>query len=255
MFKVSSIDGPLSRRFTPLALARKWMTRPPMLGSRRTNDMTTKTSAIRQTITIPLSFEEALDAIQAIQIEALAGNSSDQDRQQRIDLCLNEIERSRGAKHREKVKFIMRKINPNAAPARRQRKPRAQVIRHAAPARRQTKQRGSSARSQAKSGDSNKSSSDPDPDPSSELRLLDQYDLADLLRVSVKTIQNIFSATPHKLPKSISIPGARGPRWTIQSIKTWVEYRPQHTAAAPEPVAKRKVGRPRLALAKQGGAS
>ena len=108
--------------------------------------------------------------------------------------------------------------------------------------------RGEGARSSAKSGDSN--SADPDPEPerraqSSLCKLYDQAALADLLVTSKKSVQNIYSSTPWLLPPALSVPGARGPRWTAQAVHAWLESRPAHTSKQPA----RKVGRPRIAQA------
>ncbi|QQD72298.1 hypothetical protein [Acidithiobacillus ferrivorans] len=118
---------------------------------------------------------------------------------------------------------------------------------------------GDGTRSSAKSGDGNDDGdSDPDPErrPSSSFHLYDQSALAALLCISKHTLQNLYSKTPHLLPKAISIPGARGPRWTPESVQEWLNNRPKHTST-PAPVAapKRKAGRPRIALtAVKGGA-
>jgi hypothetical protein len=115
--------------------------------------------------------------------------------------------------------------------------------------------RSEGARSSAASGDGN-SSDDSEPErrqPS--LPLYDQASLAALLRISKKSVQNIYSSTPHLLPAAIQIPGARGPRWTAQAVQTWLSERPRHTSK-PAPVApKKKAGRPRIALAVKGGAA
>jgi predicted DNA-binding transcriptional regulator AlpA len=79
------------------------------------------------------------------------------------------------------------------------------------------------------------------------LALYDQASLAKLLGVSKKTLQNLYSRTPHQLPVAIDIPGARGPRWTAQSILAWLDGRPTHTSTPAPVVAKRSVGRPRIA--------
>ena len=124
----------------------------------------------------------------------------------------------------------------------------------AATAPRRTRQRGSATRSSASSGDGN-SSDDSDGEPPRSLPLLDQAALAAILCIATKTLQNLYSSTPHLLPPAIAIPGARGPRWTPLAVQEWLQHRPQHTSK-PLPVApKRAVGRPRIALAGKGGAS
>ncbi len=85
--------------------------------------------------------------------------------------------------------------------------------------------------------------------------LLDQSALASLLSVSKKTVQNQYSAAPWTLPPAIQIPGARGPRWTPQAVSEWLDQRPAHTPQTAPNIPKRKVGRPRIALVKQGGAA
>lgn len=120
---------------------------------------------------------------------------------------------------------------------------------------RRTRQRGQASRSSAASGDGN---SDPDPEPERRqpsLSLYDQAALADLLNISKKSVQNIYSSTPHLLPEAISIPGARGPRWTPQAVQEWLAARPKHTSTPPPVAPKRKVGRPRIAQRSAGGAA
>lgn len=109
-------------------------------------------------------------------------------------------------------------------------------------------------RSSAKSGDSNTDDAEPDR-PLLCGYLYTEQTLADLLCISKKTLQNLYSKTPWLLPVAIQIPGARGPRWTPQAVQEWLAERPQHTPK-PAPVApRRKAGRPRIALAGKGGAS
>lgn len=109
-------------------------------------------------------------------------------------------------------------------------------------------------RSSAASGDGNGNNDDGEP-PRSHQHLLDQADLADILSISKKTLQNLFSSTPHTLPRAIRIPGARGPRWTPEAVKAWLDARPAYTATPAPATPKNKVGRPRIALAVQGGVS
>ncbi|MHB1644467.1 MAG: hypothetical protein ACYCS8_17755 [Acidithiobacillus sp.] len=116
-------------------------------------------------------------------------------------------------------------------------------------ARRTQKRRGADGKRQATAGDSN----DSDPEPPRPGGLADAAALANQFCVSKKTIQNIYSRTPHLLPKAISIPGARGPRWTQAAIDEWLQNRPKHT---PKPVVaapRRKVGRPRIAALRSNG--
>lgn len=79
------------------------------------------------------------------------------------------------------------------------------------------------------------------------IHLYDQASLAKLLGISKKTVQNLYSRTPHLLPPAIDIPGARGPRWTAPSIIAWLEGRPVHTSTPAPVMVKRSVGRPRIA--------
>lgn len=110
-------------------------------------------------------------------------------------------------------------------------------------------------RSSVASGDGNNNEPEPEPDPERHFRLLTQADLADLLSISTKTLQNVYSRTPHLLPLAVVVPGARGPRWTTDAVQAWLDSRPAHTSKpAPAPL-QRKVGRPRIALAAvKGGA-
>ena len=106
-------------------------------------------------------------------------------------------------------------------------------------------------RSSAASGDGNSDDGEP-PRPQ---QLLDQHALANILGISKKPLQNLFSSKPHLLPSAIAVPGARGPRWTSGSVQAWLDSRPAYTTKpAPAPL-QRKVGRPRIALAAgKGGA-
>ncbi|MDA8246952.1 hypothetical protein [Acidithiobacillus sp.] len=116
---------------------------------------------------------------------------------------------------------------------------------------------GEGSRSSAASGDGNSDSDDSDPERRAQpLSLHDQASLAGLLKISKKSVQNVFSKTPWLLPVAISIPGARGPRWTPQAVQAWLNDRPAHTVKpALQAAARNKVGRPRIALAVQGGAA
>ena len=95
-----------------------------------------------------------------------------------------------------------------------------------------------------------KKSSDPDPDR--HIQLFDTSALADLLCISQKTLQNLYSKSPCGLPPAIHIPGARGPRWTLSAIRAWLDARPAHTSAPPTRPnpQKRPVGRPRIAFSR-----
>lgn len=133
------------------------------------------------------------------------------------------------------------KANPRATPA------RVTTVPRAAPRRRHA----AGVRSSAASGDSGDGNSEPEPDRP----FLTQASLAALLCISKKTLQNLYSRTPHSLPVAIQIPGTRGPRWTPQAVQEWLDSRPQHTPK-PIPVApKKKAGRPRIAQAVKGGAA
>ena len=112
-------------------------------------------------------------------------------------------------------------------------------------------------RSSAASGDSNPPDGDGDDGepPLLFLQLYDQASLALILKISKKTLQNLYSTKPYTLPTAIHVPGARGPRWTPASISSWLEKRPQHTPK-PTPVApRRKVGRPRIAALRSAGSA
>lgn len=100
-----------------------------------------------------------------------------------------------------------------------------------------------------------KNSDDGAGEPPRPQQLLNQNTLAALLGISKKTLQNVFCRTPHLLPKTICIPGARGPRWTQTAVQAWLDARPAYTTATPaQAPTHRKVGRPRIALAVKGGA-
>ena len=121
------------------------------------------------------------------------------------------------------------------------------------------RQRGAQTRSSSASGDSN--SDDPEPEPERPLRplllpyLYTETTLAPVLGISKKTLQNLYSKSPWLLPPAIRIPGARGPRWTPQAVQEWLSDRPRHTPKIAPVAPRRKAGRPRIALVKQGGAA
>ena len=149
-----------------------------------------------------------------------------------------------------KNKALLALKRMDAIPAR----PQIVVLIHKTAPRR-TRTRGAASRSSAASGDGNSSDPEPEPERRQPHSLYDQAALASILSISKKTLQNLYSVAPHTLPPAIAIPGARGPRWTPQAVQEWLEQRPQHTPK-PAPVApRRKVGRPRIALAVQGGAA
>ena len=128
---------------------------------------------------------------------------------------------------------------------------RPQII-HAAHRTQARRRHGEGSRSSAASGDGNSNSDDPDPERpllQNYLNLFDQASLAVALCISKKSVQNIFSKTHWLLPPAICIPGARGPRWTLASVQTWLADRPAHTVKPAPKAASRKVGRPRIALA------
>lgn len=117
------------------------------------------------------------------------------------------------------------------------------------------RQRQEGSRSSAASGDGNGNSDDAEPErrqPS--LQIYDQAALADLLQISKKTLQNLYSSAPHILPDAIRIPGARGPRWTLSAVQQWLESRPSHTRKPVVIAPKKGVGRPRIASVVKGGA-
>ena len=90
--------------------------------------------------------------------------------------------------------------------------------------------------------------SDPDPDPDrlAVPLVLDQQGLANLLLLSKKTVQNIASVAPHKLPKATYLPCSKAPRYLRDDVLAWLySYR---QAVEPPP---RKVGRPHIATQRQ----
>ena len=172
------------------------------------------------------------------------------------------VSRREQARLEASLKFLNRRKNDQAQRAlARMRNPRtgvsapATVVVSVAP--RPARRHVAGVRSSAASGDGN-SSDDPDPDPErplQPLQLLNQSTLAVAFCVSKKTIQNQYSRPPWLLPPAIQIPGARGPRWTPQAVQAWLADRPSHTVKPAPKAAKNKVGRPRIALAVQGGAA
>ena len=116
------------------------------------------------------------------------------------------------------------------------------------------RQNAGSSGDKKNSGGNGDDGSDGEP-PRSCQSLLNQNDLAAYLGISKKTLQNLHSSNPHLLPRAISIPGARGPRWTAQAVQNWLDARPAYTTRPVLAPAKNRVSRPRIALAvKKGGA-
>lgn len=73
------------------------------------------------------------------------------------------------------------------------------------------------------------------------------HDVAALLQVSAKTLQNQPKSA---LPPAVHIPGCRGPRYRLRDVIAWLESFPTGQRAAKAPP--RKVsGRPRIASATQ----
>lgn len=86
--------------------------------------------------------------------------------------------------------------------------------------------------------------SDGDGEPPAHLPLLlTDDDLAALLSVSKKTLQN---KPAHQLPPSIRIPGCRGPRYRLREVLAWLDGLPA-AQPAPQPRARKAIGRPRIA--------
>ena len=131
---------------------------------------------------------------------------------------------------------------------------RVPIIARPMTARRSTPRRARRSPAASSTTSGGAKSSDPDPDPDRPLQLFDTRKLADLLCISPKTLQNLYSKSPHGLPPAIHIPGARGPRWTLSAIRDWLNTRPLHTSAPPpRPEPKKKpVGRPRIAFKRDG---
>lgn len=83
-------------------------------------------------------------------------------------------------------------------------------------------------------------------------------DLAEILRVSPKTIQNRLAEHPDTLPPRSSLPGTKGALWRVQVVNAWLnQYDPPSLTEA---TSKRRVGRPtkaeqvRTRLAQSGAA-
>lgn len=89
------------------------------------------------------------------------------------------------------------------------------------------------------------------------LPLLDFSGLAAILGLAPKTVRNIHSASPSRLPPSILLP-AGGRRWRLEDVENWIAElaAAQHPASAATPVAdvevKRRPGRPRK-ISSEGG--
>ncbi len=55
------------------------------------------------------------------------------------------------------------------------------------------------------------------------LKLFGYDGLSEITGVPPKTLKNWYSKDPGKLPPAVIIPGARGPRWTEDVVKTWIK--------------------------------
>lgn len=90
------------------------------------------------------------------------------------------------------------------------------------------------------------SSDDGDGEPPASLPLiLTVHDLARLLQVSAKTLQNKPKST---LPPAVFIPACRGPRYHRHDVITWLD---SFTHAKTQKKSDGKIGRPRLATPEQ----
>ncbi len=96
---------------------------------------------------------------------------------------------------------------------------------------------------------------DDDSEPNRPINLQQLYDehaLAKCFSISKKTIQNLFSKSPHLFPPAINVPGARGPRWTARAIADWIDHLERKTISprgAKQQInsTPRRPGRPRIA--------
>lgn len=94
------------------------------------------------------------------------------------------------------------------------------------------------------------SGSDDDGDGGESLPLIwTIHDLAAVLQVSVKTLQN---KPQHKLPPAIRIPGCRGPRYHCRDVLAWLD---SFQSSRPTIKTKKPLGRPRIALSLGKGGS
>lgn len=122
--------------------------------------------------------------------------------------------------------------------------------------RQQTRSAHGAAKKSGDDGDGGDGGSGDGEPPHQHPILLDYADLAALLKVAVGTLKNRYSQAPHTLPPAILIPGCRGPRWLLATVLRWLEAHEAEAQAPAAPVTpKRRVGRPRIAQAGQGGAS
>ncbi|MDD5125266.1 hypothetical protein [Methylovulum sp.] len=83
--------------------------------------------------------------------------------------------------------------------------------------------------------------------PTSLPLLCTVHDLASLLQVSAKTLQNKPKVA---LPPAIYIPGCRGPRYHLRDVIAWLDSFPVK-AAKPQGKPKGRIGRPRIATPAQ----
>lgn len=104
------------------------------------------------------------------------------------------------------------------------------------------------------SGDSN--DGDGEPPRQINLQLYDEHAIAQCFQISKKTVQNLYSKSPHLFPPAFKIPGARGPRWSARAIEDWINNLDLQSisarAAQQQNSTPRRPGRPRIA--RTGGA-
>lgn len=72
-------------------------------------------------------------------------------------------------------------------------------------------------------------------------RLLTIADLADVLRLSPKTIKN---RRPEDLPKAVRLSGHRGRRWRESDVRAWLASLPSTQGAQPQSNAEPRSSRP-----------
>lgn len=75
---------------------------------------------------------------------------------------------------------------------------------------------------------------------------IDLPGLAAAIGANPRSSQNAFYLNPEAFPPAIYLPGCRGPRFLVEDVRAWLEFR-KARPASPPPATPNTQGRPRKA--------